>query len=247
MSIQLNEISSDEVHALTEQFETASLEDVLGWAWERFGARAAIGTSFQGSGLVIMHRAYQAGYRFPVFTLDTGFLFPETLELKARLEDLLDTEIEGVTPDQTPEEQAIEHGDRLWERSPDLCCTLRKVFPLQKRLGDRDLAVWITGVRRGQSETRTKTSILELYEFDALRERYILKLNPMANWSREDVWNYIHEHKIPYNPLNDRGYRSIGCTHCTRATGEHEGERAGRWEGFNKTECGIHTFLGSNI
>ena len=245
MSIQLTEISADEVHALTERFETATLEEVLGWAWERFGTRAAIGTSFQGSGLVIMHRAYQAGLRFPIFTIDTGFLFPETLELKARLEDLLGVEIEGVAPEQTPEEQAAEHGDRLWERSPDLCCTMRKVLPLQKRLGD--LAVWITGVRRGQSETRTKTGILELYEFDALRERYILKLNPMANWSRDAVWNYLREHKLPYNALHDKGYRSIGCTHCTRPTGEHESERAGRWEGFKKTECGIHTFLGTNL
>lgn len=245
MSIQLTEISREEVHTLTEQFETASLEEVLGWVWERFGTRAGIGTSFQGSGLVIMHRALQAGFRFPIFTIDTGFLFPETLELKARLEEFLGVEIQGVHPEQTPEQQAAEHGDRLWEKSPDLCCTMRKVLPLQKRLEEQ--AVWITGVRRNQSETRTKTGILELYEFDALRERYILKLNPMANWSREAVWDYLHEHKIPYNSLHDKGYRSIGCTHCTRPSGSGENERAGRWTGFNKTECGIHTFLGSTL
>jgi phosphoadenosine phosphosulfate reductase len=121
---------------------------------------------------------------------------------------------------------------------------LRKVLPLQQHLSGID--VWITGLRRGQSETRQQTGILELYLFDKLREQHILKLNPMANWSRESVWEYIHHHGIPYNALHDRGYRSIGCWPCTKLSGG-ESERAGRWEGFDKTECGIHTFLGSNI
>jgi phosphoadenosine phosphosulfate reductase len=245
MTLQLNEITPEEVRALSAQFETASLEAVLGWAWERFGNRAAVGTSFQGAGLVMLHHAKRAGLNFPVFTIDTGFLFPETLELKARLEAFLDIAIEPVYPEQTPDQQAAEHGDALWQKSPDLCCTLRKVLPLQQKLSQ--LAVWITGVRRQQSETREKTGILELYQFDALRERYILKLNPMAAWSREAVWDYLHQHQIPYNPLHDRGYRSIGCTHCTNPTSGGEHERAGRWTGFNKAECGIHTFLGSSI
>jgi len=245
MSIAAEEISKDEVRALAGEFESASLETVLRWAWERFGARAAIGTSFQGAGLVMLHHAARAGLPLPVFTIDTGFLFPETLELKARLEAFLNITIESVHPEQTPEEQAAEHGDRLWERSPNLCCTLRKVLPLQRKLSE--LAVWITGVRRQQSQTREKTAILELYEFDALRGDYILKLNPMAAWSREAVWAYLREHQIPTNPLHDRGYRSIGCTHCTRPTTETQHERAGRWTGFEKTECGIHTFLGSSL
>ena len=245
MTIQLGEISKDEVHALSSQFEDAALVDVLTWAWNRFGTSAAVGTSFQGAGLVMIHHAVQAGLDFPVFTLDTGFLFPETLELKKRLEDFLKIEIESVLPEQTPAEQAAEHGDELWAKSPDLCCTLRKVLPLQKKLGD--LSVWMTGVRRQQSQTREQVGILELYQFDALRDRYILKLNPMANWKREEIWNYIHQHGIPYNPLHDKGYRSIGCTHCTRPSGDGENERAGRWTGFNKTECGIHTFLGTSI
>jgi len=245
MSLEATEISKEEVRALAEEFESASLETILRWAWERFGTRAAIGTSFQGAGLVMLHQAAQAGLPLPVFTIDTGFLFPETLELKARLEAFLNISIESVRPEQTPQEQAAEHGDRLWERSPNLCCTLRKVLPLQKKLSE--LALWITGVRRQQAQTREKTAILEMYEFDALRERYILKLNPMAAWSRDAVWDYLKRHHIPTNPLHDRGYRSIGCFHCTRPTGENQDERAGRWSGFDKTECGIHTFLGSSI
>jgi phosphoadenosine phosphosulfate reductase len=238
-------ISPEEIRSLADSFENKSLVEILGWCWERHGTSAGIGTSFQGAGLVIMHQAITAGYRFPVFTLDTGLLFPETVELKKRLEDFLGIEIEAVQPEQTVEEQAAEHGPELWSRSPDLCCTLRKVLPLQKKL--RELDVWITGLRRQQSDTREGTRILELYKFDVLRDLYILKLNPLAGWSRESVWEYLRKHKIPYNPLTDRGYRSIGCYPCTRATGRGENERAGRWTGFDKAECGIHTFLGENI
>ncbi len=245
MSLQADEITPQEVHALAERLEGAPLEEVLGWAWERFGTRAAVGTSFQGAGLVMLHHAVRAGLPLPVFTIDTGFLFPETVELKHRLEDFFGLPIESVHPEQTPQEQAAEHGDQLWERSPNLCCTLRKVLPLQRKLSE--LAVWVTGVRRQQAETREKTAILEMYRFDELRELNILKLNPMVAWSREAVWAYLHEHHIPYNPLHDRGYRSIGCQPCTRPSGDSQNERAGRWSGFNKTECGIHTFLGSSL
>ncbi len=245
MTLQLDEISAEEVHALAEKFENEPLELVLRWAWDRFGERAQIGTSFQGAGLVMIHHAVKAGLPLPVFTLDTQLLFPETLETKRNLENFFELKIESIYPEQTPMQQVAEHGPELWKRNPDLCCTMRKVLPLQKKLGE--LAVWITGLRRQQSETRQKTQILELYHFDVLRDRYILKLNPMANWSREAVWAYIAKHKIPYNPLHDRGYRSIGCWPCTRAVSEGTNERAGRWTGFDKTECGIHTFLGDNI
>lgn len=245
MSLFLEEITRDEVRTLAERFESESLEQILGWCWEKFGARAGIGTSFQGAGLVMIHHALKAGLKFPIFTLDTQLLFPETVELQKRLEDFFGLKIESVFPEQTPNEQAAEHGPELWNRAPDLCCTLRKVLPLQKKL--EQLAVWITGLRRQQSETRQRTQILELYHFDVLRDRYILKLNPMANWSREAVWEYIRANKIPYNPLTDRGYRSIGCVPCTRPTASGEDERAGRWTGFDKAECGIHTFLGNNI
>jgi phosphoadenosine phosphosulfate reductase len=245
MTLLASEISSDEVHDLADRFETAEVEEILGWAWGRFGARAAIGTSFQGAGLVMIHKAVQAGLPLPVFTLDTQLLFPETLELQRRLENFFEIKIEPVHPEQTPEEQEKEHGPQLWNRAPDLCCTMRKVLPLQKKL--ETLAVWATGLRRQQSDTRQRTQLLELYHFDVLRDHYILKLNPMANWSREAVWEYIAANKIPYNPLHDRGYRSIGCWPCTRAVGQGDGERAGRWTGFDKSECGIHTFLGDNI
>lgn len=233
-----------DVHAQAERFEHEPLESILTWTWETFGPKAAIGTSFQGSGLVIIDHAVRLGLKFPVFTLDTGLLFPETYELKQRLEDFFGIEIEALQPEQTVEEQHETYGRDLWKTNPDTCCTMRKVLPLQQRLSTLD--VWITGVRRNQSDTRAQTKILELYEFDALRGLHIFKLNPMANWSREAVWDHIKQRQIPYNPLHDRGYRSIGCWPCTKAS-SGDNERAGRWEGFNKTECGIHTFLGANI
>lgn len=245
MSLQTSEISRDEVKQLAADFDSAPLLDILGYLWKRFGTRAAIGTSFQGAGLVMIDHAVRAGINLPVFTLDTGLLFPETYELKERLERYWGISIESVKPDLSLGQQAAEYGPELWKKAPDACCTLRKVEPLKKKFNE--ISAWITGLRRQQSETREKTRVFELYHFDVLRDLYILKANPMAPWKREDVWSYLRQHDIPYNPLQDRGYRSIGCLPCTRATAEGDNERAGRWTGFDKSECGIHTFLGESI
>lgn len=245
MAFTLKTKHNFEVSEETERLECLSLDELLCWCWNYFGDKAAIGTSFQGSGLVIIDHAIRNGCNFPIFTIDTGLLFPETLELKKKLEDFWDVKIQSVHPEQTIEEQKKTMGPELWKTNPDSCCQMRKVLPLQSRLSSLD--VWITGLRRGQSDQRKSTNVLEMYEFDKLRESYIFKLNPMVNWSREKVWSYIKDHKIPYNTLHDKGYRSIGCWPCTKAISDGQDERAGRWEGFNKTECGIHTFLGQGI
>lgn len=238
-------LSSAEIQSLDQRFNHMPTEEVLGWTWKRFGQRAAIGTSFQGAGLVMIHLARQTGLRFPVFTLDTGLLFPETVALKQRLEDFLGCNIEALEPDLTIKEQSDIHGPDLWKQDPDLCCMVRKVLPLRSKLEELDC--WITGLRRQQSDTRAAIGIIEVYVFDEASGREIVKLNPMANWSRDDVWKYIHDHKIPYNPLHDQGYRSIGCWPCTRRTANGENERAGRWIGFKKVECGIHTFMPKKV
>ena len=233
------------VRSKAEEFESGSLRDILAWAWDTYGERAAIGTSFQGAGLVAMHTAYSHGFRFPVFTIDTGLLFPETLALKQNIETRLGITIESLHPEQTVAQQSAELGPELWKSKPDLCCSLRKVIPLQKKLSTID--VWITGVRRQQNESREQTKIVELYHFYVLRDLYIIKLNPMAAWTRDQVQDYIRTHDLPVNALTAQGYRSIGCHPCTRPVAAGESERAGRWTGFDKSECGIHTFLGSNI
>jgi phosphoadenosine phosphosulfate reductase len=229
------------VESLNREFQNGSTESILRWAWQEFGTRAAIGTSFQGAGLVMIHLARQNGLDFPVFTLDTGLLFPETVQLKRRLEEFFEFKIESLVPDLTVVQQAAALGPELWASNPDLCCSTRKVIPLQGKLADLDC--WITGLRREQSDTRALTQFVEVYTFDESTGREIVKLNPMANWSRQAVWDYIQQHKIPYNPLHDQGYRSIGCWPCTRKVADGQNERAGRWTGFNKVECGIHTFM----
>ena len=234
-------MNAAEIQTLNQRFQNASTEQILAWAWKQFGSRAGIGTSFQGAGLVMIDVARKNGFNFPVFTIDTGFLFPETLALKSRLEDFFEFEIEVLAPDLTVEKQAEVHGPELWKREPDLCCTMRKVLPLQNKLSELDC--WITGLRREQSDTRAAIGIIELYIFDEATGREIVKLNPMANWTRDAVWKYLHDHHIPYNPLHDQGYRSIGCWPCTKKTNNAQNERAGRWTGFNKVECGIHTFM----
>jgi len=238
-------LTAADVRSLNAEFNARRTEELLAWAWERFGTRAAIGTSFQGAGLVMIHLAKQNQLAFPVFTLDTGLLFPETVALKKRLEDFFGLAIESLEPDLTVEEQADINGPELWKRTPDLCCTIRKVLPLRDKLCDLDC--WLTGLRRQQSDTRSQTEFVELYAFDEASGRDIVKLNPMAAWTRDQVWEYIREHKIPYNPLHDRGYGSIGCQPCTRKTTNGENERAGRWTGFNKVECGIHTFMPKKV
>lgn len=238
-------MNSEEVRALSTHLEEMPLDELLRWCWHHFGARAAIGTSFQGAGLIILHHACRLDLPFPSFTLDTGLLFPETLQLKKQIEERLGVTIESLHPELTVEQQAAEMGPALWERRPDSCCTMRKVIPLQKKLAQLD--VWITGLRRQHSEIRSRTQVLERYQFDALRDGYIYKLNPLAAWTRDRVRAYLKEHQLPYNPLKDRGYRSIGCVPCTRPVSETDDDRAGRWTGFDKSECGIHTFLGDNI
>lgn len=242
----LAEAETPELRAWSAGLQTMPLDERLAWCWQEFGARAAIGTSFQGAGLIILHRAKVLGLPFPAFTMDTGLLFPETERFMDETERRLGITIERLHPEQTVAEQTAEHGPELWNRAPDLCCTLRKVLPLQNKLAELD--VWITGVRRQQSGTRSRVGILERYLSDPIRERYIYKLNPLANWTRERVRAYLKEHDLPINPLKLQGYTSIGCQPCTRklAPGETD-DRAGRWTGFDKTECGIHTFLGDNI
>lgn len=231
--------SPDAIAALNAKLAALDASGRLRWAWDTFGERAAFGTSFQGAGIVAIDLALKAGAKLPVFTLDTGLLFPETIELKAKLEARFGIAIESLKPDLTVEQQAEALGPELWKSDPDLCCHTRKVVPLRAKL--QHLDCWITGVRREQSATRTDIGILEHVEDETNPGHTLWKLNPLADWSKEAVWAHIRAEKLPYNPLHDRGYRSIGCTVCTRPVADGQDERAGRWTGFNKTECGLHT------
>jgi len=213
--------------------ERWSAEEVLRWGLTRFHPRVAVASSFGAEDVVLIDLAARVRPDFRVFTLDTDFLFAETYGLIEQIEQRYGIEVERCRSALTPEEQARMHGESLWSRDPDRCCELRKVQPLQKKLVE--LEAWVTGVRREQAPTRANARKLE---WDA---RFALvKLNPLADWSWAQVWEYIRTQGVLHNPLHDRNYPSLGCTHCTRPVMPGEDLRAGRWAGFNKTECGLH-------
>ncbi|HKV42081.1 MAG TPA: phosphoadenylyl-sulfate reductase, partial [Blastocatellia bacterium] len=168
-----------------------------------------------------------------IFFLDTGFLFPETYDLRRRIEARYGIEIRAVSTALTPEAQAKLYGPQLWASNPDLCCKLRKTEPLKVALAGA--AAWATGIRRDQTPERAAAGVVE---WDSRWD--LVKINPLATWTRREVWRYVIRNDVPYNPLQDQGYKSIGCTHCTLATGEGDDERAGRWAGHQKRECGLH-------
>ena len=221
------------LHALNEQFHDASPRTIMNWAYETFSCNVAMATGFGTSGLVLMHIASTLRCNPTIFYLDTDLFFPETYALKDKLEHTLGIQFTRVHGGLSLEEQAEQYGDQLWKTHPDRCCFLRKVLPLKSFLSDK--AAWVTGLRGGQSQSRSKTSIIE---WDTSHN--LVKINPLAHWSTEEVWTYIRMNDIPYNELHDKGYPSIGCMPCTKPVDPGEHERSGRWAGREKTECGIH-------
>ena len=212
--------------------ETWSPQHVLGWAFQTFSRSVAISSAFGAEGMVLIDMASRANKDFRLFTIDTEFLFPETYNLMDRIEEKYGITIERVYSALSPEEQERVHGEALWSHNPDLCCNLRKVEPLRRKLGE--LGAWITSIRRDQTSVRSGAKRVE---WDA--KFGLVKINPIVDWTSKQVWRYIHDHHVPYNALHDQNYPSIGCTHCTRAVRPGEDPRAGRWPGFNKTESGL--------
>lgn len=216
-----------------ETYDGASPQQILRWAFDTFGPDVALATGFGPSGVVLMHMAAQIQPETTVFYLDTDLLFEETYALRDSLAEQLGLTFTRVEATLSLEQQAETHGPALWERDPDRCCFLRKVAPLRRFLAGKQ--AWIAGLRRDQTATRAH---VEVVEWD--RAHGLVKLNPLAHWTEEELWSYIHLYELPYNPLHDRGYPSIGCRPCTRPVRSGEDARAGRWAGRAKTECGIH-------
>ncbi len=227
------ETTDEELKSLSEEFETAPPEAVLRWAVEEFGPDVALATGFGAEGCVLVAMLSEVSTGARIFYLDTDLLFPETYALKDRLEARYNVRFERRATRLSLGAQAEEHGERLWERRPDLCCRLRKIEPLREMLNG--LRAWITAIRRDQSPARANVGVIER---DA---RFgLVKVNPLARWSSRDVWNYIAKYDVPYNSLHDHGYPSIGCAPCTTPVKIGEDPRAGRWRGTQKTECGLH-------
>jgi phosphoadenosine phosphosulfate reductase len=210
-----------------------SLDELLQWGLSTFGDRLVQVTSFGPPGMVIVDHLARLNPGVKVITIDTGFLFAETYTLWEQIQQRYPIRLEICRPALSTAEQAFLDGARLWEQDPDQCCNLCKVLPLGGALAG--MAAWITGVRRDQSASRAGTP---LAEWDA--QYQLLKLNPLAAWTRNRVWSYLREHDVPYNALHNLGYTSIGCIHCTRLPSNLADERSGRWQGHQKTECGLH-------
>jgi phosphoadenosine phosphosulfate reductase len=209
----------------------ATAEEILRWAVRTFGARFAVTSSMQDA--VLVHLAARVAPGIDVLFLDTGYHFAETIGTRDAVAATYDVNLITVTPRRTVAEQDAEHGPKLHDRQPDLCCALRKVQPLDRALAGYD--AWATGVRRADAPNRASTPVVG---YDAHRGK--VKVAPMATWSDADVEDYVAEHGILLNPLLHAGYPSIGCAPCTRAVAAGEDARAGRWAGSTKTECGIH-------
>ena len=220
-------------HVLTSA-ENWTAEQTLHWAYETYGQDVAIASAFGPEGIALIDIAASVWPRLRVFVLDTSFLFPETYQLIEQVEERYGIEVERVLPTLSPEEQARTMGPELWTSDPDLCCRIRKVEPLERKLAQ--LRAWVTAIRRDQTPARADAKKVE---WDPCLR--VVKINAIADWTHDMVWSYLRTRHLPYNPLHDRDYPSIGCTHCTRPIRSGEAPRDGRWTGFEKRECGIHS------
>jgi len=222
-------LSSVQIREQASTLRDASPETILEWTVATFPKKTALTVSFGNGGLVLAHMLTRIEPRIPVLFLDTGFHFPQTLEFKDRFVTQYGLNLIELHPATDP--------GPLYQTDPDRCCFIRKVEPLQRALVDYD--AWISAVRGDQGETRAGIEVLESHQ---VGDHTVVKVFPLAGWSKDRVWSYMKENEIPYHPLRDQGFTSIGCWPCTRATRPGESERAGRWSGMGKTECGIHTF-----
>lgn len=223
-----------ELQRHSEALEHAQPEEILAWAVEKYFPRFTMATGLGPEGCVIISMLARIEPRVYVFNLDTGYQFAETLELRQRIEEKYGIEIHLERPELPVEQYEALHGGPLYCTDPDRCCNDRKIEVL-KRVAAR-FDAWATGIRRDQSPTRANTPIVR---WDA--KFGMVKISPLATWTRAQVWQRIHQEDIPYNVLHDQGYLSIGCWPCTRPVECGEDERAGRWSGLAKTECGLHT------
>jgi phosphoadenosine phosphosulfate reductase len=231
------------VGRIVDQFERLSAEEILTWTISTFGHRFAVVTALQAEGMVVLDLARRVDQQVRVITIDTGRLPPETHQMIETVRRHFSVQVEVLTPASEDVQRMVgEHGPDLFRRDPALrllCCKVRKVDPLRRALTDLD--AWATGLRRDSGAARARIAKIEI---DEAHQR-IVKLNPLADWTAEDVWAHIERHELPVHPLYHQGYTSIGCAPCTRATLPGEDERAGRWwwETDLRRECGIHVKL----
>jgi phosphoadenosine phosphosulfate reductase len=229
-----------ELSRAAESLERSSPQDILRWAVDVYGEDLTLSVSFGNpEGMVLLDMLSRITDKAQVFTLDTGFLFEETVRFREEAMKKYPLPLKVLTPGLTVEEQVARYGPRLYSCAPDLCCEIRKIEPQRRFL--QDYGAWVTGIRRDQTVQRARTPIVALDEYFG-----VAKIAPLVNWSAGEVEEYVRERGVPLNPLLGGGYKSIGCAPCTRPVAPGEDARAGRWPGMDKTECGLH-FVGGAV
>ena len=226
-------LTADQIAAASRQLDGASPQAVLRWAVDTFGPKLTMATAFGAEGCCLIHMLAEIEPNLRIFNLDTGYQFEETLALRERIKARYGVEVELVRPELTVAEYEAEHGGPLYVHRPDQCCHDRKIVPLRRAVVGYD--AWVSAIRGDQTQHRAVAGVVQ---WDA--KFNLVKVNPLLSWTRKDVWNFVLRHDVPYNPLHDRHYPSIGCWPCTRPVADGEDERAGRWAGTVKKECGLH-------
>jgi phosphoadenosine phosphosulfate reductase len=229
----MERIRNSELRELNAEMRNAQAEEILSYATERWGDRLGMTTAFGYSGVLLMYLLRRIGSLPAIYFIDTGLHFAETYRFAERLRREWDLPLRTVRADGEIRDYVYETlGERPWEENPNLCCHYLKVAPLLHILPEKD--AWISALRRDQSPSRKN---IEIFQLDS---RGTLKIHPLAHYSAEEVWGWIGVHELPYHPLHDEGYPSIGCRPCTAPAARNENERAGRWKGSGKLECGLH-------
>lgn len=234
VSLSMADITPDNLKAISDSLEDKSPEEILRWAVETYHPKLTMATAFGAEGCVLLAMLSQIEPNARVFNLDTGYQFEETLALRERFRAEYGITVEYVQSEESVAEMERRFGGPLYTHDPDECCRLRKLVPLRRTLVGYD--AWISAIRRDQTAHRANAGIVE---WDA--KFGLVKVNPLANWTKGDVWAYIRINEVPYNPLHDQGYPSIGCRPCTKRVEAGQDDRAGRWSNFAKLECGLHT------
>jgi phosphoadenosine phosphosulfate reductase len=233
-------LADEELSRANERLEGSAPQEILRWAAGVYGEDLTLSVSFGNpEGMVLLDMLSRITGEVQVFTLDTGFLFEETVRFREEAMKRYPLALEVIAPGLTVEEQVERYGPQLYSCAPDLCCQVRKIEPQRRFL--KDYGAWVTGIRRDQTVQRVSTPVVTFDEYFG-----VAKIAPLAAWSVDEVDEYVRRNDVPLNPLLSMGYRSIGCEPCTRPVAPGEDARAGRWPGMDKTECGLH-FVGGAV
>jgi phosphoadenosine phosphosulfate reductase len=224
---------AEQIAAWSRDLSGATAQEVLRWAVTTFGRKLTMATAFGAEGCCLIHMLAEIDPGLRIFNLDTGYQFPETLDLRERIKERYGVEVEFIRPELKVAEYEQEHGGPMYRHRPDQCCHDRKLVPLREAV--KGYEAWISAIRRDQTQDRAWAGVVE---WD--RKFGLVKVNPLLSWTRKDVWGFVVQHEVPYNPLHDRGYPSIGCWPCTQPVANGADEREGRWAGTQKKECGLH-------